>query len=174
MKSTKLDFCNSRMAFLGLSMSETGARKELLISHLKNWSHFTVSSAFWVLLVTYLVANRDRLPIEVQYSSSLEIFGCFSLCGIYIGAAPHKYHILKLMKNIDDICDERRNEFTHEIYSRAEKVVYILHKVILPIDSIFFSFSYFLIFFVIFSASHVLIPYTESDYGNLFHVLYIM
>lgn len=173
MKSPIIEFCLSRWVFLGLAMSRSSSRKEILMSHLTNWCHYTNSSVIVFLTFANLIVNRENLSIYLQCFLVLEIFVGFSICGIYMFAAPYKYEFYNLMSRIDEICDERKNEFTSEIYSKTEKFVYFLHKVILPLDSIFFFISY-ITMSVIFVIYYVYYLGQELDFEKLFHMMYTL
>lgn len=171
MTSPNIEFCLSRWVLLGLAMNKSSSRGDILISHLKNWCYYMSSLAIVILTFANLIVNRGNLSIDLQCYIVLEILLSCLMCGIYIFAAPYKYEHYNLMSDIDEICVGRKSEFTSEIYSRTEKFLYFLHRVILPLDSIFFFFSYITIsvIFVIYYSSG-----QELDYEKLFHLMYTL
>lgn len=173
MKWSKRGFCKSRWVLLGFGLSESASRSEVLISHLKNVFHYTISSTVLGLLLANMIVNHDNFPIEMRSFFVLEFIAGLPMCGILFCTAPFKFEIHKLMENIDELCDERKSEFTSKIYSRTEKVVYFLHKVILPLDSTFFLFSYLSIS-CSFAIYHTIFSDEELDYENLFHMMYLL
>lgn len=168
-----LEFCNSRWVWLGVAMDKSAPRKEIVISYLKNWYQYTESLAFVGLTFANLVVNRDSLPIDVQFFLILEIIAGFSLAGIYMFSSPYKYKNYMLMMRIDEICDQRKTEFTNDIYSRTEKLVYFLHKVVLPLDSIFFLITY-ITMSLAFWIYYVYCSEEELDYEKLFRAVYLL
>lgn len=154
-------------------MDESASRKEIVISDLKNWSHHLETSAYVILTLAYLIVNRDSLPIDMQLYLILEIIAGISFCGIYTFSVPYKYGIHKLMCNIDEICDERKDELTSEFYERTEKIVYFLFNKILPLDTIFFLITYN-------SMSVITVIYNifyldgELNYEKFFRMLYLL
>lgn len=141
MKSTTLDSSRSRWELLSLSMDESASCKEMVINnyvYLTNLWHLFDTAAFVLLTFATLILNRITLPLDIQYYLALHMVTGLSMSGIYIFATPYKRGIHKIVRRIDEICDERTNEFLSEICAGTENFVYFVHKSVLPLDAIFF------------------------------------
>lgn len=142
MKSPTLEYINWLYGLVGLALEKSASRKEKFISNLKNWILYIEILLYAVLTLGFLITNRDSLPIHVQYYLVLQIIGTASITGVYVGSAPYKYQIHDLLKYIDATCEERKNEFTSQIYSRTERIVVTLHKYVFTTTLAFSVSSY--------------------------------
>lgn len=173
MKSEKLDFCNAWWKFFGVSMDESESQRKIVLNNLMNVYQFTAGAILVFSTFANIIMNDDRLSVDLINFILLEMFGVFSVSGMYITFAANKYSIHTLLKSIDEISDDRRNELTSAFYSRTVNIVYFLHKFLVPINFIFFYAVYLLMSLqsVIYNAY-----YSDKDfaYENLFHLTYLL